>query len=319
MPQPTQRRPDPSGGRPAPTRRSGPPASGPSTPSRRRPQQVRLARPWWQRPWAWGGAATAVVIVVVVVFVLLAVSSPAPSGGSGSGNQPVPASVLSAVTGVSQDVSSTVGTGGISNPLQRISGSPSPLTGPGGEPQLFYYGAEWCPYCAAERWSLVVALSRFGTFSNLHLTMSDSNPSDIPNTHTFTFHGSTYSSQYLSFAPVESEDRNGNTLQTPTAAQQQLVSTYDTAPYSSSTGGIPFQDLGNRFVVTGSGVNPELLQGMDWQQIASTLSDTQSQVAQQIIGNANWLTAGICTLTDNRPGSVCGATPIPSLESQLSS
>ena len=28
-------------------------------------------------------------------------------------------------------------------------------------------GAEYCPYCAAQRWAMIVALSRFGTFSGL--------------------------------------------------------------------------------------------------------------------------------------------------------
>jgi hypothetical protein len=32
---------------------------------------------------------------------------------------------------------------------------------------MLYIGAEYCPYCAAERWPLVMALSKFGTFSNL--------------------------------------------------------------------------------------------------------------------------------------------------------
>ena len=58
---------------------------------------------------------------------------------------------------------------------------------------------------------------------------------------------------------------------------------------------------------------------MTWQQIAATLSDAQSQVAQQIIGNANWLTAGICKVTGGQPGSVCGSAPISTLESQLGS
>jgi len=260
-----------------------------------------------------------VVVAVVVVFIVLGSSSPSKSTSSSSSNQLAPASVLAAVTGVSPSVSSTIAAGGVADPLEPVTGSPAALTGPNGSPELFYLGAEYCPYCAAERWSVVIALSRFGTFSNLHITMSDSNPDDIPNTHTFTFYGSSYSSQYLDFAPIESEDRSGNPLQTPTAAEENLVTTYDTSPYSSQTGGIPFQDLANSYILSGSGVNPELLQGMTWQQIANTLTDTSNQVAQAIIGNANWLTAGICKVTGGQPGSVCTAAPIPTLEGQLGS
>jgi hypothetical protein len=314
-----RRRQDVPAGGSTPSRTPGSPRPAPSTPSRYRTQRVEVPRPWWQNPWAWGGGVIVVVAAVVVVFIVLGTRPAAKSTSSSSTNPLAPASVLAAVTGVSPTVSTTIGAGGVTDPLEPISGSPAVLTGPGGKPELFYYGAEFCPYCAAERWSVVIALSRFGTFSNLHITTSDSNPDDIPNTHTFTFYGSSYSSPYLDFASVESADRNNNPLQTPTAAEGTLVSTYDTTPYSTSTGGIPFQDLGNRYIVSGSGVNPVLLQGMTWQQIATTLTDTTSQVAQPIIGDANWLTAGLCKLTDGQPGSVCSAAPITSLEGQLGS
>ena len=302
-------------GRSVPSRTPGSTRPASSTPSRYRTQRVQVPRPWWQSPWAWGSAATVVVLAVVVVFIVLGLQ-PAPKS---TATQLAPASVLAAVTGVSPSVSSTIGAGGVADPLEAISGSPSALTGSGGKPEVFYLGADYCPYCAAERWSVVIALSRFGTFSNLHITKSDSNPDDIPNTNTFTFYGSSYSSSYLDFAPIETADRNDNPLQKPTAAEQALVTTYDTTPYSATTGGIPFQDLGNRYILSGSGVNPELLQGMTWQQIATTLTDATSTVAQPIIGNANWITAGICKLTGDQPGSVCSAAPIASLEGQIAS
>src|SRR5271170_3657702 len=31
-----------------------------------------------------------------------------------------------------------------------------------------YVGAEYCPYCAIQRWALLVALSKFGTFTSLN-------------------------------------------------------------------------------------------------------------------------------------------------------
>src|SRR5260370_18987311 len=87
---------------------------------------------------------------------------------------------------------------------------------------------------------MIIALSRFGTFSGLKTTSSSS--SDVyPNTPTFTFHGATYVSQYVDFVSVETTDRNQNTLETPTAAQQALVTQYDTS------GSIPFVDFSNRY------------------------------------------------------------------------
>ena len=42
----------------------------------------------------------------------------------------------------------------------------------GKSPAMLYYGAEYCPYCAAERWAMTAALSRFGTWSELKITAS---------------------------------------------------------------------------------------------------------------------------------------------------
>ena len=138
-----------SGGAPASGRRA--PTGTPSpSPSRYRTQRVKLPHPWWQSPWAWGSGITVVVVAVVVVFVVLA-NQPAKSSSPSTANQPVPASVLAAVTGVSPQVSSSIAAGGLASPLEPVSGSPAALTGPGGEPQLFYFGAEYCPYCVAQR------------------------------------------------------------------------------------------------------------------------------------------------------------------------
>src|ERR1039458_3037960 len=183
MPRPSKRRREeartggsiplrPAGGnRPA---TSTPSRTSSGTPSRYRTQKVAVQRPSWQRPWAWGGGATVVVLAVVVVFIALALLGSKPNGTSSSSSNPLaPASVLAAVTSVSPSVSSTIGAGGVADPLEAISGSPAALTGSSGKPEVFYLGAEFCPYCAAERWSVVIALSRFGKFSNLHITTSD--------------------------------------------------------------------------------------------------------------------------------------------------
>ena len=90
-----------------------------------------------------------------------------------------------------------------------------------------------------ERWALVLALSRFGSFSDLGLTTSSS--TDVyPNTPTFSFHGSTYSSQYLAFDGVETTSNVPNAdgyaaLDTPTAEEQALQGKYDAPPTSPRT------------------------------------------------------------------------------------
>ena len=121
---------------------------------------------------------------------------------------------------------------------QPVSGG-TPLTS-GGKPEMLYMGAEYCPYCAAERWSMIVALSRFGTFSGLSTVHSST--TDTPsNISTFTFHGSSYTSKYLTFTPVEMQTNildpstgNYTALQTPTTEQQALLTKYDAPPYVAS-------------------------------------------------------------------------------------
>ncbi len=46
-----------------------------------------------------------------------------------------------------------------------------------GRPEVLYVGAEYCPYCAAERSAVAVALSRFGTLHGLGQTASS--PNDV--------------------------------------------------------------------------------------------------------------------------------------------
>src|SRR6202043_382420 len=55
------------------------------------------------------------------------------------------------------------------------------LTASDGKPEILYVGAEYCPYCAAQRWAVVTALSHFGTFSGLGTTTSSASDVD-PNT-----------------------------------------------------------------------------------------------------------------------------------------
>ncbi len=61
---------------------------------------------------------------------------------------------------------------------------------------------EYCPFCAAQSWPLIVALSRFGQFSGLSTSRSPTFE-DIPPVDGWTFYGSSYTSRYLAFAPVE--------------------------------------------------------------------------------------------------------------------
>jgi hypothetical protein len=277
----------------------------------RTPQKVSL-QPWWKSSAAMGGGAAVIVVVLIVVFIIVGSKS---SSTTQTGFGPVPSSVLSAVTNPSDSVVAAVGAGGQPGNLNRLSGS-TVLKDADGKPQIIYVGAEYCPYCAADRWNIVMALARFGTFSNLQEMMSSSTDVD-PNTNTFTFHGSTYSSSIVDFQAVELEDRNRQPFESPSAQVSQIFSSVDRPPYTASSGGFPFLDIAGRFTLRATSYDPALLQGLTWDQIASDLSDGSSPVAQAIVGNANYLTAAICTVTDNKPTSACSSSVIQNIEATL--
>jgi hypothetical protein len=216
--------------------------------------------------------------------------------------------VVTQITSIPASELDAVGKGSANNPIKPVSGTL--LSGPKALPEVFYLGAEYCPYCAAERWPMIIALSRFGTFSGLKTTTSSS--SDVyPNTPTFTFHGATYTSQYIDFVSVETTDRDRNPLESPTAAQQALVNQYDTS------GSIPFVDFGNRYAFSGAMYLPDILSGMSWQAVADTLQQPTSNQARAILGSANLITAAVCRLTSDEPASVCSSATIQSLEKSL--
>jgi hypothetical protein len=249
------------------------------------------------------GGSVAVVIALVATLVAVklgqspAGTAPAPAAGPGTTAQ-----VQRQVTSVPAATFNAVGAGTATG-LQAITGQPA-LTA-GGKPEVLYIGGEYCPFCAAERWALAAAVSRFGTLSGLSLIHSS--PADVyPSTPTLSFATARYSSQYLAFVPVEwfGQAADPGTpfghvyLQQPTAQQQALFARY-------GGGSIPFVDIGNRYLLPQVQYIPSALAGLSWTQVAAAMRDPSSTVAKDIDGAANVITAAICTLTHGQPGGVC--------------
>ncbi len=279
------------------------------------------------------GSILAVIAIVVAFIVIKASSKPATSASSSS-NGPTGAALTSVVGNVTSVPASTLdkvgnGNGAFTGKIQTIKPAGAPLTA-NGKPEMLYMGAEYCPYCAAERWAMIVALSRFGTFSGLATVHSASvngagNAEPFPNTPTWTFANAKYTSKYLTFTPVEMQTNipdpssgSYTNLQTPTKAQQALLTKYDAPPYvdSSAAGSIPFLDFGNKYVSIGASYSNQVLVGLSWSTIAADLHNPNSAVAQAVDGTANYITAAICKMTGNQPASACTPT-VQSLESSL--
>jgi thiol-disulfide isomerase/thioredoxin len=259
--------------------------------------------------------AVVVVIAIVVAFVVIKANHKPPKSTSNGPTGVALAKLVNTVVEVPSSVLDRVGAGPITAGPTTVTGEP-PLTS-SGKPEVLYIGAEYCPYCAAERWAMVVSLSKFGKFTNLR-TIHSSSTDTFANTPTFTFYKSSYTSQYISFTPVEtltnvaSGNSPGAPLQTPTKAQQALWAHLD------SNGSIPFIDFGNKYSQVGNlqPYGPQYLTGKTWNQIAAALTNPSSPIAQGIDGSANYMTAAICKLTNNQPGSACTSV-IKGLEAKL--
>ena len=266
-------------------------------------------------------------IVVVVAVALALVLTHHNSGGQAPGSaSPGPtgtelASLTTQVTSVPAAALDQVGGGRVTSVPSAITGDP--LTS-GGKPEMLYIGAEYCPYCAAERWPMIVALSRFGTFTGLATTRSAARngagtAEPYPNTATWTFANASFTSSYLTFTSVEEytnipDPSTGGytTLQTPTAEQQALLEKYDAA----NNGAIPFIDFGNRYMSVGASYDPGVLQGLTWSQIATDLHDPTTTVAKSALGAANYITAALCKLTSNKPATAC-TQAVQALQSKI--
>src|SRR5580693_4915033 len=118
------------------------------------------------------GSIIGVIAIVVVLLVIKGLSKPAKAASDAATAQnpvskqiaTIPATTFDSVgQGAAAKLAATKGT----NPVEMVNG----------KPEILYMGAEYCPYCAAERWALAAALSRFGALSGLSLIHSS--PTDI--------------------------------------------------------------------------------------------------------------------------------------------
>ena len=266
--------------------------------------------------------AIAVVVVIVVVLVLVKVVG----GGSNGGNSastgpavvPAQASVLAAVNAVTPSEAATVG-------LPSSVGTPQvaknqPALESGGKPEALFIGGLFCPYCAAERWALVMTFDRFGSFSGLKETTSSPYDTD-PSTATFDFDGATYTSSDVVFTPVEHDGNDTTalgtrtTLEPLTSAESSLWSKYE-AMFGEPEG-FPFIDIGNKVFVVSPSYDPATLAGLNQSAIAANLDNPNSAVTQDIVGTANYLTAGVCAVDGEQPAMWCGSSAIKAAAASL--
>jgi hypothetical protein len=245
-------------------------------------------------------AIASVTAVLAVVVTLVAVKLASPPARLVASESQAPSVVVRQVTTVPAAVLARVSPGQAVTPLQTVKTSGPPLT-IGGKPAIVFVSEESCPFCAAERWSLAVALSHFGTWSHLGTTASSA--TDVyPDTATLSFRTAHYQSTELTLRTTELTDNAGRPLQAQTPLDTRLIDAFDVPPYVNSadqSGAVPFLDIANRQILAGAQYDPQVLAGLSAAQIASQLSNPSSPVAQAIDGSAQVIVAAIDQVLHN--------------------
>jgi thiol-disulfide isomerase/thioredoxin len=292
----------------------GPPRGGRPVPRASARQSLQQRR---QRNIYTALAVIGVVVVVVAVIITVSLTGGGtknPTAGKvSSGAFAISPSLVAQVEGVPVDklVAAAKPLPDTAVPSQALPAK-NPVYTQGGKPAVVYVGAEYCPYCAAERWPLVVALSKFGTFSGLTGTTSSATDTN-PSTPTFSFYGSTYTSKYLTFNSDEEETSSGTALQAPTAAEQALVTKWDTTPYipaaDQGQNPIPFIFLGGKYLLTGTQYDASPLSGKQWDAAARYITSGTNATSKAVEAAAGYLIGDLCVLTHNQPAAVCSQVP----------
>lgn len=283
-----------------------------TSPSSKADRGSSSSSPLARQPIALAALCTIVVALIVAGIVLLAGHQSTPTQISA----PATSSTISTIakdlaTVPTAAFNAVAASKGVVTPPASAT-APTPLTFPSDSslPGVLYVGAEYCPFCAAQRWALAVALDRFGSLSGLS-TISSSATDVYPNTPTLSFKNAVYSSPYLEFKAVETltnipnATKTGYTaLQTPSTYEKYLMSKYD------SDGSIPFLDIDNMYVAIGASYSPQYLKGLTQLQIAGELSDPTTPAAQAIVSSANDITKALCRATNQQPTKVCSSLSV---------
>jgi hypothetical protein len=272
-----------------------------------RPTLEELRTRTHKRHFRQGALAVCAALILVVAAIGVVTISRAPSSPT------PPASELTAYFQAAVSVSnSTLESVGLPSTVAiptRVSPSLSTVATNG---VVSYVGAEYCPYCALQRWALLVALSKFGTFTNLNNEVFSSSSDDYPRLASWSFYGARYESKYFTFDPTEltssKPSKNGvggyQRLERMSSAQRVAFHHYD------AQGEIPFVDIGNHIITLGASASPSVLEGLSLSDIGRDLNNPRSPVAQSIDGSANYLVAALCTLVQKSPPALCSTNVI---------
>jgi thiol-disulfide isomerase/thioredoxin len=184
------------------------------------------------------------------------------------------------------------------------------LKRPSGKSLVFFMGAGFCPFCAAERWAIVNALSNFGMWEGLVESASADHDEKYLNIPTVSFVQSKYESEYVEFVGRETADRNFEPLQELGEKDYEILDTFNPDQI------IPFLLIDGQFMQVGTGYSPQILEGMDHAKVRAELANPASPVGRAIRVEIDNITALVCKSIGGK-ASACSSDSIKNLVAKI--
>ncbi len=180
-----------------------------------------------------------------------------------------------------------------------------PLRRASGKSLVFFMGAGFCPFCAAERWAIVEALGKFGKWEGLVETTSADHDEKYLNIPTVSFARAKYESEYVEFVGRETADRNFEPLQELEEKDYEILDTFNPDQI------IPFLLVDGQFMQVGAGYSPQILEGMDHVKVKAELGNPASPVGKAMQAEIDNIAALICKSIGGKAGA-CNSENIKS-------
>ncbi|MEM2139651.1 DUF929 family protein [Nitrososphaera sp.] len=185
-----------------------------------------------------------------------------------------------------------------------------PLKRDGGKSLVYFMGAGFCPFCAAERWAIVKALERFGKWEGLVEDKSAGRDEKYLNVPTFSLARAKYSSSHVEFAGKETADRNFEPLQELGDSDFEILDMYNPDQM------IPFLLVDGQYMQVGAGFSPEMIQNMSHEQVRAELDKPDSAIGKAMRAEIDNITALVCKSIGGK-GQACGSETIKALVEKL--
>jgi hypothetical protein len=185
-----------------------------------------------------------------------------------------------------------------------------PLKRDSGKSLVFFMGAGFCPFCAAERWAVVEALKNFGTWEGLVEDKSAGHDEKYLNVPTLNFARAKYSSEHVEFVGRETADRNFEPLQELDTKDYEILDTFNPDQI------IPFLLVDGQFMQVGAGYSPKLIEGMDHAKVRAEIENASSEVGKAIRDEVDNIVALVCKSIGGKSG-ICQKEKISGLTAKI--